>query len=174
MTVTRPRRASPMVRQSRTRAVLHVDHIVTDTQLARLGLEGVGFPHRILTTRPLTGSTPQRDVTFYALRAEDLDHPGQLMHFAGVAAIRHSLQVPGEHWTLDLGGRGSRPDAVALLEGQHVAVEYDAGYHPREIRRKVRDFTAEYGRIIWGTPSSLRASRLQGNHPELEVHTVTY
>lgn len=153
--------------------LLRTDHVLTDAQLARFGLNGSAFPGLTLTVRPMNDSLVEREVTFRALRPETLESQiHRLPHYAGTAAIRH--QLGGEQWVIDKQGSELAPDAVWEVNGQRVAVEYDAGYRPKDIRRKMAFFREAYDQTVWATPSALRTARMQAKYPDVRVLTVDY
>ena len=155
------------------RDLLSVDHVLTDAQLARLGLSGEDFPGLTLTVRPMNDCLREEDVTFRALKEETLArHLPRLPHYAATAAVRHL--VGGDVWEIDHKGAELAPDAVWEHGGQKIAVEYDAGYRPATVRRKMEAFRDEYDRIIWATPSAVRSARMAARYPQAQVLTVDY
>ncbi len=169
------------------RHVLEVDEVVTDAQLARLGLDGARFPGRTLTVRPLTTSERTVDVTFRALSERTLLREHRFLpHLAGRAGVRHALAIDGENWLGIGGGRlaesgggsevlgvSARPDAVFRHGALQVAVEYDAGYKAQVVHEKIRSMRG-YDLIVWATPSAARSARMQSMHPGIRVETVRY
>lgn len=180
-TVRRERRITPVVRRllkremhAEVETLLQVDTVLTDAQLARRGLSGEGFPSITLTIRPMPRGTRELPVTFRALtEARLFREASSLTHLAGTAELRARLSAAAECWHLDHGGRFHRPDATWRTPDGDVAVEYDAGYTLQVARRKVRAF-GTFREIVWGTPSALRASRLQVEFPGVDVRVLDY
>lgn len=153
--------------------LLRTDHVLTDAQLARFGLSGSAFPGLTLTVRPMKDGLVEREVTFRALQSETLErHIYRLPHYAATAAVRHELG--GEQWVIDKQGSELAPDAVWEVDGQRVAVEYDAGYRPDVVRRKMAFFREAYDQTVWATPSALRTARMQAKYPHVRALTVDY
>lgn len=155
--------------------LLEVDDVLTDAMLSRRGLDASAFPSLTLSVQPMRKSSWSVDVTFRALTLSRLldEAPSSLSHSAGTAAIRWQLEVPADAWTVDRGGRFHRPDAIWQRGEARVAVEYDAGYDRRTVRKKVRHFGAFAG-VVWGTPSAVRTERMRADDPQVQVLTVDY
>jgi len=155
--------------------LLAVDDVLTDAMLSRVGLDGTRFPGLTLSVQPMRKSSWTVDVTFRAVSDSRLrDAPiSSLSHAAGTAAMRWQLAASAEQWTIDRGGRFHRPDAVMKDGEELIAMEYDAGYDRRTIRRKVRQFEP-YSRLVWATPSAIRSARMKADYPHVEVITVDY
>lgn len=158
------------IRLRKVAEALAVDRVLTTAQASRH--YGVGedalrarFPHREVLLRPLNTSAREVVCTFIT-QDEDLIRwePGwALAHMAGTAGLRHRLGATPEAWTLEGGYGDHRPDALwRRPDGAVVAVEYDAGYPPATVRRKVAAFSdGGYDELVWGTPSRARTAHLQ-------------
>lgn len=167
------RNCSPLVNAGHVQRLLAVDHVLTDAQLARFGLDGQAFPGLRLTVRPMKDSLREETVTFRALQTESLERGlSRLPHYAATAEIRHMLGA--SNWEIDHQGFELAPDAVWRDDHGQVAIEYDAGYRPGVVRRKMQAFAECYRETVWATPSSLRSARIQARYPQARVLTVDY
>lgn len=95
----------------------------------------------------------------------------ELAHLAGTAELRHMLGVArvtgqgaAQRWVLEGGFGEERPDAEWLTpDGKRVAIEYDGGYPPLVVQKKLRAFR-KYDAVYWGTPSLIRRAHLYSRH----------
>lgn len=168
------------IRLRKVADALATDQVLTAPQAMRH--YGVGedallarFPHRDVLFRPLTTSTRESLSTFIALKADLVRwEPGwALAHAAGTAELRHLLGASPEDWSREEGYGDHRPDALwRRPDGAVVAVEYDAGYPPAMVRRKVKAF-GTYDALVWGTPSRARTTHLQLRHAQAGRSFVT-
>lgn len=92
----------------------------------------------------------------------------QLGHLAGAAETVRRSGVTGTARRPLAEGRFRMPDLEVLSgEGEEMfdhALEYDAGYKQKDVREKLRDFTAglHYPSVIWGTSVRGRVGRIAG------------
>jgi hypothetical protein len=94
-----------------------------------------------------------------------------LRHAAGIAEIRHRLQVPPESWLIERRFEQSiNPDAVWQRgEFDRVAIEYDVcNYSVPLIAQKVNRF-APFNGQIWATVSRSRIATLRSHLGNLGV-----
>ncbi|GAA5514946.1 hypothetical protein Dcar01_03710 [Deinococcus carri] len=157
----------PAQRKALLRHTLAIDRVLTTAQLTRRGLletaEWLELPRVTRTCRTrVTQSESDTDLTFVALRAEDLDCPSRdLMHLAGLAEARHRITLAeGEVWRhVSLQGRVKRHQAHAEIlqtldpsRRSDWAVEYDAGYSWGRITDKlVAADEGGYLKVYWAT-----------------------
>lgn len=163
-----------MTQRREVMALLRVDTVLTDAQLARRGLDARGFPAYTTTQRPMMDSSVEHEVTFRMIDpALPIRQPQTLPHLAGLAEIRHRLSAPAPQWQAMGGSQVAQPDAVFRSDDALVAVEYDAGYRGRVVERKMQAFE-RFGAVIWATPSVLRSERIRSRYPAARVLTVDY
>lgn len=113
----------------------------------------------------------------------------QLGHLAGAAETVYCAGVTGTVRRPLTEGGYRVPDLEILSgEGEEVfdhALEYDAGYKQKDVRSKLRDFTAglHYQSVVWGTSVRGRVGRIagwiedeqaRGNLPGLRQARVVY
>ncbi len=155
----------------RLRADLLVDHALSLNQVARvydLGVADLATPDFFLSKARLSKSCKsvvEDEVSFVLLNAELSSLAGfRLRHLAGVAAMRHGLQVSTEDWVSDASGvHGTKqPDAVWSVGHSVSAIEYDAGWYSiKSLRAKLEAFQMIFSHQIWGCPSTARSNTLK-------------
>lgn len=154
---------------------LYVYHSIHPKLLTNLGRRDVTLaPRKNWSDAPVTAR-------FYGLNQRDLDrlHPAACGHYAGIAGLRHRLQVGPASWHhLRAGGQdrirglepGCVPDAWYQGAGGRVAVEYDTGtYSMGLVEEKMLEYQQDYSLIVWGATSDIRRARLKSLASELYV-----
>jgi len=166
-------RTAPInVRLRQRRETLVTDRVMTTTQAEHLyGLTEQDirgrYPARDVLLRPLNTSAREVTCTFVALDENLIRwEPGwSLAHTAFTGEIRRHLGAPPSEWEPEgVHGQGNhRPDALwRRPDGRLLVAEYDAGYTPATVRRKVQAFTdGTYDELVWATPSRVRTAHLQ-------------
>ncbi|WP_161882798.1 hypothetical protein [Deinococcus alpinitundrae] len=165
----------PATQKAELRRMLRTDRVLTTAQLERRGLGAAAawldLPRIRLTCRTrVTQSDSATDLTFVALEPAWLKQPPrELMHWAGLAEVRPRLEAswarrsPRRMIHLDPAGRqrSHLPDAEALDPegGDDYAVEFDAGYAPTRIAKKMEAAAAAGYRVLyWATSIHARTT----------------
>jgi hypothetical protein len=130
-----------------------------------------------LSVQPvLVAPTVHRKVTcavnFVTLEPHDLQ-PFEFRHLAGVAEIRHQLQVDTRSWQVVRHAAQTSPDAIWHRGLETWAVEFDAGAYSRTVLlEKAQAFRAGFDGQVWAVSSSVRAATVGSlvAHEPLIVH----
>lgn len=164
-------RTAPVnVRLRQLRETLVTDRVLTTTQARNLyGLTEqdirARYPAREVLLRPLNTSAREVPCTFVALDENLIRwEPGwSLAHMAFTGEMRRHLGAPPDEWEPEGGHGDARPDAIwRRPDGSLLAAEYDAGYPPATVRRKILTFSDDtYDELVWATPSPVRTAHLQ-------------
>ncbi|WP_216325965.1 hypothetical protein [Deinococcus aestuarii] len=176
----------PAIQKAKLRAALALDRTLTTVQLERRGLlqaaTWLGLPQVTLTCRTRTTQPhSDTDLSFVALDARWLSRPPRdLMHDAGLGEARHRIEQRGDmppravwqHVTLAGRQRVHLPDAEVLIphpqRQMDWAVEFDAGYSPQRIERKLEAAaSAGYRWMFWATSVHDRTTRVLGQAEDL-------
>jgi hypothetical protein len=167
----------PMTQKANLRRMLELDRVLTTAQLERRGLlqaadwlklPRITYTCRTRVTQPDSGV----DLTFVALDEEWLRNtPRELMHWAALGEARAGVLRLGfldsyqwQHVELSGGRRTHLPDAelIGRADFNHndcsvkfdndSSVEFDAGYSPAKVERKMEAAAeAGYRLLIWAT-----------------------
>ena len=111
-----------------------------------------------------------RKVSFVSLEGSSRRlSANDLRHLAGIAEMRHALGAASQSWSLHPRGETAVPDALWTLDGEKVAVEFDAGSYSRE---RIVYKAQAYGRFaaqVWGSSSQARLGFLQSVLGDLDI-----
>ena len=146
---------------ARLRAALRTDRVLSGAQLQRhfdLSLDQLRplkeFTLFDATLQPIYRSVQSRLIVPFATLESSMQRrlsPEQVGHLAGTAEIRLHLGAAPDQWQSGAAalGRSNKPDAIYLLGGHRVAIEYDAGsYRWRVINQKLDHFSGEYAGLV--------------------------
>lgn len=152
---------------------IRCDRTISEGQLMRhhgLALKDLGkrFVQNSIVIEYSSASENAYEVTMVSV--EPLNDPiYNLRHAAGLAEMRHLLEVEPEHWITERRFEQSiNPDAV-WQRGHHdrVAIEYDVcAYSVNHLARKVNRFRP-FNDQIWGTVSRSRIATLRSHLGDL-------
>lgn len=155
----------PATLKIQLRTLLQLDRAVTTVQLRRWGLleaaTWLGLPQVTYTLRTRTTQRASAtDLTFVCADAKiAAKAPRDLMHYAGLAEVRHRYNLGGLRWRhIDERRVTYKADAEILGPpgdlSNDAAVEFDAGYPARVVANKLEACAAErYAGLIWATSS---------------------
>jgi len=151
-----------------------------DIVRAACRLPGTGIGYRTMAVRPQANS--KRTVRPELMYLSALPSPSRISHLLGIAEMRTALSGGLPVWSPELHDprrhrvRFGYPDVLCQdVNGELVAVEYDAGRYTREqIIAKDHQLRIPAARKIWGTPGLKRAINIARLLPHAEVWQVSW
>jgi len=151
-----------------------------DLVRAACKVPGTGIGYLTAWVHPQANS--ERRIRVELMHLGDLPRPSTIPHLLGIAEMRTALANDLRVWSPQYHDprryrvRFGYPDVLGQdMNGELVAVEYDAGKYTREyIVAKDHQLRAPATRRIWGTPGLRRAISIARLLPHAEVWQVSW